>query len=303
MTATRTISVTSWSQFQHYKDRDPPWIKLYRDTLTSEVWVLGTDTSRLVQIASTLLAARYKNAIPLNFELWQRVAHLACTEAQFLSALDHLIKHRFVSIQVVESVDSGLLATCATQDEGPVLRVRAEQSRAEGEQSGARGVLPEAERERMDEFAAWRRAYHPAWPFSGPQWQEGEREYWNLRGTGEPAATLLEAAIADVRKRAVTGDRPHNPGNFLKGGHWRGPFDIPKTPEQRAADERAQREAADIARLKQWALEIGCPHRPLPQDSPATYETRIQTWKAQGGARGAAGPKPISAILAGGSKS
>src|SRR6201999_2272789 len=54
------ISIKGWDRFQHYTDRDPPWVKLYRDLLTSESWVLGTDTSRLVQVASILLAARYK---------------------------------------------------------------------------------------------------------------------------------------------------------------------------------------------------------------------------------------------------
>jgi hypothetical protein len=56
MPMTAHFAICNWERFQHYKDRDPPWVKLYRDLLTSESWVLGTDLSRVVQIASTLLA-------------------------------------------------------------------------------------------------------------------------------------------------------------------------------------------------------------------------------------------------------
>jgi hypothetical protein len=71
-----TIAVKNWEKFQHYADRDPTWIKLYRDVLTTEAWVLGTDVSRLLQIAITLLAARYKNAIPNQWPLIKKVACL-----------------------------------------------------------------------------------------------------------------------------------------------------------------------------------------------------------------------------------
>jgi hypothetical protein len=28
-----TIRIKNWAQFQHFKDRKPPWVKLYRDLL------------------------------------------------------------------------------------------------------------------------------------------------------------------------------------------------------------------------------------------------------------------------------
>jgi hypothetical protein len=116
----KIIAVKEWDRFQHYKDRDPPWIKLYRDTLTSEAWVLGTDLSRLVQVASTLLAARYSNKIPLKFDLLTKVAHLDCTEADFMAAIEHLIEHNFLEVQEVEDAckqsASTTLASCNTQN-------------------------------------------------------------------------------------------------------------------------------------------------------------------------------------------
>jgi len=129
------IAIVGWEKFQHYKDRDPPWIKLYRDLLTSESWVLGTDVSRLVQVASVLLAARYSNKIPLRWDLIKKVASLDCTEAQFKSAIQHLAEHNFIEIQqvtsestVVEHSASKPLATCSSEAEAEKRQRRAEKN-------------------------------------------------------------------------------------------------------------------------------------------------------------------------------
>jgi hypothetical protein len=138
------IAICAWAKHQHYKDRDPPWIKLYRDLLSAESWVLGTDDSRLVQVASILLAARYQNATPLNFALFRKVANLDLSESRFHASIDHLTATGFLEIQGVEEPRkqraSSVLATCTSE---------AEQSReeAEGEAEGsAEGREPSRKR-------------------------------------------------------------------------------------------------------------------------------------------------------------
>ena len=138
------IEICNWARFQHYKDRDPPWIKLYRDMLSAESWVLGTDTSRLVQVAIILLAARYSNEIPYRWALIRKVASLDCSEQQFDEALRHLEDTEFLIIHgVVESRKhdaSAVLASCNTTNE--TLYLETEQSRAETEQSRADPETP-----------------------------------------------------------------------------------------------------------------------------------------------------------------
>jgi hypothetical protein len=97
--------------------------------------VLGTDHSRLLQVAIVLLAARYENKIPLRWDLLKKVASLDFSEAQFKNALKHLAEHKFLEYQSCASDSNGLahlastpLATCTSE---------AEQSRAETEQSRA----------------------------------------------------------------------------------------------------------------------------------------------------------------------
>lgn len=68
--------IIEWSRYQHYKDRDPPWIKLHRDLLTSQTWVMLTDASRVLAVACMLVAAGTDNKIPTNPEFMKRRAYL-----------------------------------------------------------------------------------------------------------------------------------------------------------------------------------------------------------------------------------
>ena len=117
------ISLIGWDRHQHYKDRSPPWVKLYREMLTAESWVLGTDLSRLVQVASMLLAARYSNRIPYRFDLIKKVTSLDCNEKQFTEAIRHLVQSNFLEIQEAPEPQisvlqdaSTLLASCTSEE-------------------------------------------------------------------------------------------------------------------------------------------------------------------------------------------
>jgi hypothetical protein len=124
------IAIVAWGKFQHYKDRDPPWIKVYRDLLSAESWVLGTDESRLVQLASMLLAARYRNATPLNYALFRKVASLDMSEARFRAAIEHLASTGFLEIQgdtePRKQSASKALASCTSEAEAEKSREEAE---------------------------------------------------------------------------------------------------------------------------------------------------------------------------------
>lgn len=68
--------VRNWSQFQHYKKRNPPWIKLHFELLSSRDWVMLDDASRLLAIACMLVASRHNGEVPDDPEYIRRVAHL-----------------------------------------------------------------------------------------------------------------------------------------------------------------------------------------------------------------------------------
>ena len=75
------MRILDWKEFQHYKDRNPPWIKLHSETLTSEYWVSLDDASRVLAVACMLVAARFSTdgSLPDDPEFIKRFAYLNST--------------------------------------------------------------------------------------------------------------------------------------------------------------------------------------------------------------------------------
>lgn len=69
-------TVRNWRRFQHYKDRNPPWIKLHFELLASESWVMLDDASRVLAVACMLIASRNNGLVPNSPDYLKRVAYL-----------------------------------------------------------------------------------------------------------------------------------------------------------------------------------------------------------------------------------
>lgn len=63
---TKTFHVKNFDKFQHYKDRSPPWIKLYNELLDDYAFGQLDDASKWHLVAIWLLASRSTNKIPLD---------------------------------------------------------------------------------------------------------------------------------------------------------------------------------------------------------------------------------------------
>jgi hypothetical protein len=74
--AAANLRVRNWEQFQHYKDRNPPWIKLHFALLASEDWVTLDDASKLLAVVCMLIASRNNGEVPNNPAYLKRVAYL-----------------------------------------------------------------------------------------------------------------------------------------------------------------------------------------------------------------------------------
>lgn len=117
--------IKNWHDYQHYKDRCPPWIKLHHSLLTNEVWVMGNDACRVLVVACMLLAARNdKNDGTFNGdpEYLKRFAYLN-TKPDFKLLLDNGF------IELVQDASTPL-AECNTEQS----REETEQRRAEKRQ-------------------------------------------------------------------------------------------------------------------------------------------------------------------------
>lgn len=70
------LHVKNWEKFQHYKDRNPPWIKLHFEIMTSTDWVMLADASKLLAIVCMMIASRNSGQIPNDPNYIKRVAYL-----------------------------------------------------------------------------------------------------------------------------------------------------------------------------------------------------------------------------------
>jgi uncharacterized phage protein (TIGR02220 family) len=85
------FKVKNWDQFQHYKDRNPPWIKLHFETLSSHDWVMLADASKLLAVVCMLIASRNNGKVPNDPIYIKRVAFLDRVDFQPLIKSGFLI--------------------------------------------------------------------------------------------------------------------------------------------------------------------------------------------------------------------
>src|SRR5262249_51283737 len=108
---TRTFHVKNFERFQHYKDRAPPWIKLYNELLDDYEFSCLQDASKLHLILIWLLASRSDNNLPYD-PAWLARRINASEPVD----LDALVSAGFIVVdqplQSVEQVASKTLADC-----------------------------------------------------------------------------------------------------------------------------------------------------------------------------------------------
>ena len=98
------VSIKNFEQFQHYKDRSPPWIKLYNSLLDDYDFGCLQDASKLHLVMIWLLASRNDNRLPADPNWIAR--RINATEPVDVSAL---IEKGFL---VMEQDASDVLADC-----------------------------------------------------------------------------------------------------------------------------------------------------------------------------------------------
>jgi hypothetical protein len=97
----------NWREFQHYKDRNPPWIRLHRKLLDDKDFQRLPVASRALAPMLWLLASESIDGV-IDADADDLAFRLRQPEAEIVEALKPLIEKRFFV------VDSGVLAECLT---------------------------------------------------------------------------------------------------------------------------------------------------------------------------------------------
>ena len=198
----RTFSVKNFERFQHYKDRAPPWIKLYNELLDDYDFGKLPDASKMHLIAIWLLASRSENKIPYD-PVWVSRRINATDKVD----LDLLARSGFILVdQPLKNVGqdaSNVLAECLPRDRGE----------GETESICAKKVLKE---KREDDFEDC------FWPLYPRKKAKGDaRLAWKKATEKASVETILEAVKRFAAKCAGKDENytPY-PASWLNGEHW-----------------------------------------------------------------------------------
>ena len=179
----RYFRVKHWDEMQHYKDRNPPWIKLYNTLLDDYEFSCLQDASKLHLIMIWLLASRNNNRLPLD-STWLK-SRISAHES---IDLDVLLKSGFI----IEIIDENQPLQSVEQDASNVIALarsrETEQSRAETEKNtGGDNSPPCPHQEFID-------AYHELLPM-GTQvrvWNEERQKHLRARWREKPERQNIE---------------------------------------------------------------------------------------------------------------
>lgn len=116
---TEYLVVKDFEKFQHYKDREPPWIKLHRSLLRNYEFIQLPETAQVHLIKIWLLASQIGNKIPYDTEFIAR--EISAKESDLIQNLFQIFSAGFLvklkkngrkPLKQKEKPASGALATC-----------------------------------------------------------------------------------------------------------------------------------------------------------------------------------------------
>lgn len=89
--------IKDWSKFQHFKDRRPPWIKLYRDILDDIEWHELDSHAAKVLVMLWLIASENDGNLPDIKKLAFRLRTTESKTSELLSKLSHWVEQDDIS--------------------------------------------------------------------------------------------------------------------------------------------------------------------------------------------------------------
>jgi hypothetical protein len=193
-----TTKIKNWEKFQHFKDRKPPWIKLYRDILDDIEWhqMDGDDAKMLVML--WLIGSENDGALPTAKELAFRLRTTEKSIKSTVSRLGHWLRQ-----DDIKTISDDDLISGRYQDDGSKI--------LDGYQNGisakalTRSQETETETETENGFALFWSAYpkKTAKPAA-------EKAFKAAKINGH-----LPEVLKDIESRSIGDDWTKNSGQFV----------------------------------------------------------------------------------------
>lgn len=198
----RYVYVKNWEEFQHYKDRNPPWIKLHRSLLDDYEFCSLPDHAKGQLMLIWVFASQNGGKIPEDAKFIERKLGLSgkCD-------LDLLIRSGFL---IPEQGASDMLATCKQGDSAVIALARSRET-----EKRTKATETECAREGFSEF--W-----SAYPRKTAR-PEAEKA-WNKLSPDEGLRGQIMSAVAVQSKsdqwRKDDGKFIPHPSTWLNQKRW-----------------------------------------------------------------------------------
>lgn len=245
------FSVRNWEEFQHYKDRDPTWIKLYNRLLDDYAFGLLPDARKWHLIGIFLLASRHNNRVPKDPHWVARKigAHMPVDltlleRAGFLVMLDD------------ESPDAPLLPAPPEQVASPEKEKSREETETDSLSAGADAsdVFQQVLEEGKLNYPASFEAFWQSYPTDPLMSKKKAYEQWRRLTLADRAAARASCEHFRDFCRGHPSYRPVHAWRFLAERRFDG-FAAPPAPDPDAVAEAKDR-ADRLLRRGKYAPEM-----------------------------------------------
>jgi len=179
------MQIKNWKKFQHFKDRKPPWVKLYRDLLDDIEWFELDPKAAKVLVMLWLIASEDDGNIPTAKQLAFRLRMSEKETEVCISKLSHWL----------EQGDNEMIST-RYQDDAPETETETEKEIETECISPPSGGLPNCDHEKVIAL------YHQHLPTLRrvEVWNETRKGYLRQRWreVAEELARQKEVQVSDI---------------------------------------------------------------------------------------------------------
>jgi hypothetical protein len=167
------MKIKNWSKFQHFKDRKPPWVKLYRELLDDIEWHTLDPKAAKVLTMLWLIASEFDGDLPDNKTLAFRL-RLSETETKTaVSKLSHWLIQDDTNL-ISERYQSDSLETETETETEKERETEIEVSKPTSAKSQSTRLNPDWEL--PDDWAIWAKQNRPELNLN--EIADGFKDYW-----------------------------------------------------------------------------------------------------------------------------
>lgn len=257
-----TLRIKDWGSFQHFKDRSPPWVKLYRGLIDDKEWHDLDPRAAKTLVLLWLIASEYHGNLPPVGKLAFRLRMNEAQIAEDLSKLSHWVEG--IDIDPISDRHQDETHPGGPETTADVSEHQERETEGETETETEAKRLAKLDRdrlttERLIAAEAARKDYFEEFWKAYPK-KVGKDEARKCFEKRKPSRALLDEMLAAILSAVGTdqwqrekGQFIPNPATWLNQGRWQdGGVEIattaPSKPDRDPELVKAERDAANAAK-------------------------------------------------------